>query len=138
MSARIPVVFVSHGAPDALLKAPDTLACWREISRQIPDPKAILVVSAYWESHKPTVSLSGAPETLHDFSGFSPELYHMQYLAQGAPVLAERVSLARIDDYAIELTKNVRFMAHETIAPEINPAYDRQKQVETQSMRLYR
>jgi 4,5-DOPA dioxygenase extradiol len=92
MSARMPVVFVSHGAPDALLNAPDTVACWGEIGRMVPAPKAILVVSSHWEARRPTVSLSEAPETIHDFSGFSPELYRMRYLAPGAPGLAERAA----------------------------------------------
>lgn len=91
MSERMPVVFVSHGAPDALLKAPDTVTCWREIGQMIPAPSAILVVSAHWEARQPTVSLSGAPETIHDFGGFSPLLHRMQYPAPGAPALAERV-----------------------------------------------
>ena len=91
MSARMPVVFVSHGAPDTLLKSPDTVACWRELGQVIPEPAAILVVSAHWETRMPTVSLADAPETIHDFSGFSPELYRMQYRAPGAPALAARV-----------------------------------------------
>lgn len=86
----MPVVFISHGAPDALLKAPDAVACWREIGRQVPTPAAILVVSAHWEARQPTASLSGAPETIHDFSGFAPALHRMQYPAPGAPALAER------------------------------------------------
>jgi len=91
MSVRMPVVFVSHGAPDALLKAPDAVDCWREIGRQIPPPTAVLVVSAHWEARRPTVSATAKPDTLHDFSGFSPELYRIQYPAPGAPALAERV-----------------------------------------------
>lgn len=91
MSERMPVVFVSHGAPDALLNAPDAVACWSEIGKLAPQPAAILVVSGHWEARQPTVSLSGSPETIHDFSGFSPELYRMQYRAPGAPAVAERV-----------------------------------------------
>jgi 4,5-DOPA dioxygenase extradiol len=86
----MPVVFVSHGAPDALLQAPDTVACWREIARELPQPKAILVVSAHWQARQATASLAGAPETIHDFSGFAPELHRMHYRAPGAPSLAER------------------------------------------------
>src|SRR5487761_2371800 len=92
MSKHMPVVFVSHGAPDALLKAPDTIAAWREMSHQIPVPKGILVISAHWEALQPTVSVASAPETIYDFSGFSPELYRMKYPAQGAPALAKRVA----------------------------------------------
>lgn len=92
MAARMPVVFVSHGAPDALLKAPDAVASWREIGRQVPEPTAILAVSAHWEARHPTLSLSGAPETIHDFAGFAPSLHRMQYPAPGAPSLAERAA----------------------------------------------
>ena len=92
MSERMPVVFVSHGAPDALLNAPDAVTSWSQIAQLVPEPAAILVVSAHWEADRPTVSLSGKPETIHDFSGFSPKLYSMRYPAPGAPALAERVT----------------------------------------------
>jgi 4,5-DOPA dioxygenase extradiol len=92
MHERTPVIFVSHGAPDALLKAPDAVACWRELGQLAEQPAAILVVSAHWETRQPTVSLANLPETIYDFSGFSPALYSMQYRAAGAPKLAERVA----------------------------------------------
>jgi 4,5-DOPA dioxygenase extradiol len=92
MSPRLPVVFVSHGAPDALLNAPETVECWRHIGRRVQQlqPRAILAVSGHWEARVPTASLSGAPATIHDFSGFSRALHQMQYSAPGAPEVAER------------------------------------------------
>lgn len=91
-AARMPVVFVSHGAPDTLLKSPDTVRRWEGIGRSMPAPRAILAVSAHWETRVPTASLAGAPETLHDFAGFAPALFRMRYAAPGAPALAERVA----------------------------------------------
>lgn len=92
MSSRMPVIFISHGAPDALLKAPSAVACWREIGAAVPRPKAILALSAHWEAVTPTVSLSERPETIHDFAGFARELYSLSYPAPGAPDLARRVA----------------------------------------------
>jgi 4,5-DOPA dioxygenase extradiol len=88
----MPVVFVSHGAPDTLLKSPAVVCCWADIGQAIPAPRAILAVSAHWETRVPTASLSGAPATIHDFSGFAPELHRMHYPAPGAPALAERAA----------------------------------------------
>jgi 4,5-DOPA dioxygenase extradiol len=117
MSARMPVVFVSHGAPDALLKATDAVACWREIGRQLPAPRSILAVSAHWEARQPTASLSGAPDTIHDFAGFAPELFRMQYPAPGAPAVAERaVALLTAAGMGADLHPN-RGLDHGTWVP---------------------
>jgi 4,5-DOPA dioxygenase extradiol len=91
-AARLPVVFVSHGAPDVLLKSPEVVRCWEGIGRAMPEPRAILAISAHWEARVPTASLAGAPATLHDFSGFAPELQRLRYPAPGAPALAERAA----------------------------------------------
>ena len=83
--------FLSHGAPTLALDPGRTGASWRALAKAIPRPRAILVVSAHWESRSPIVSAALRPETIHDFGGFPPALYTLQYPAPGAPVLAGRV-----------------------------------------------
>jgi 4,5-DOPA dioxygenase extradiol len=97
---RMPVVFISHGAPDALLHAHDAVAQWAEIGRRCPKPAAILMISAHWEERIPTASLAEAPATIHDFSGFAPSLHAMSYPAPGAPALA-RQAVALLEEAGI-------------------------------------
>ena len=91
MTARHPVLFVSHGAPDLLLNPAATGALWSALGHRLPRPVAILVVSAHWESATPTVSATPRPATVHDFGGFPKAIYEMQYPAPGAVRLADRV-----------------------------------------------
>jgi 4,5-DOPA dioxygenase extradiol len=50
--------------------------------------KAVLVVSAHWQSRGSRVMTTLAPATIHDFGGFAAELYRLEYPAPGAPALA--------------------------------------------------
>ncbi len=86
---KMPVLFLSHGAPSLILEAGETGEAWRQIAAQLPRPAAILVISAHWETRFPTVSSVAKPETIHDFSGFPAALYRLSYPAPGAPQLAE-------------------------------------------------
>lgn len=85
------VMFISHGAPDALFTAPASVACWREMRQRLEAPQAILVISAHWEANMATVSFSPKPDTIHDFSGFSPALNQIQYPVFGALDTAKQV-----------------------------------------------
>ena len=86
-----PVLFVSHGAPDLILGNGPTLDCWSTLGQQLPRPSAVLMISAHWLSHKPVFSTAAQPATIHDFGGFPPELYRVQYPAPGAPHLEAQV-----------------------------------------------
>ncbi|XP_074311672.1 4,5-DOPA dioxygenase extradiol-like [Silene latifolia] len=87
--------FISHGSPtlsiDESIPARHFLEGWKKQDyAQIP--KAILVISAHWETVEPTVSaVNGVSDTIYDFYGFPASMYKLKYPAPGAPELAKRV-----------------------------------------------
>lgn len=88
----MPTIFVSHGAPTLILEEKPARAFLASLGSQLPRPKAIIAVSAHWDTDVPAVSLARKPETIHDFYGFPEALYRLHYDAPGAPELAERVA----------------------------------------------
>ncbi len=90
---RLPTLFVSHGSPMLALDDSPARRFLQDLGRRLPRPQAILVASAHWETAGgPAVSLAAQPQTIHDFGGFPPALYQLQYPAPGAPHVATRAA----------------------------------------------
>jgi 4,5-DOPA dioxygenase extradiol len=90
MNDLMPALYIGHGAPP-LLDDPvwsGELAAW---AGDLPRPKAILIVSAHWESAPVSLSASGA-DLVYDFGGFAPKYYEMAYETPDATALAQRVA----------------------------------------------
>ena len=88
--SRMPTLFVSHGAPTFALSPGRAGPQLTELGRALPPPAAVLVVSPHWMTPDLRVGTSALPATIHDFGGFDPRLYQLNYPALGHPVLAWR------------------------------------------------
>lgn len=106
---RLPVLFVSHGSPMFALEAGETgpaLTRWGQALRQRhPGLRGVVILSPHWMAHGVEVMAHAQPPTWHDFGGFPPALYRLQYPAPGAPVLAQQVQ-ARLAQAGIAATLN--------------------------------
>ena len=129
----MPMLFVGHGNPMNAIEDNEFSRGWQMIGKELPKPRAVLCISAHWETKGTYVTAMERPETIHDFYGFPVELFEVRYPAPGSPELATETKDV-IKKGAVELDQSwgldhgcwsvVRHMYPEANVPTIEMSLD--------------
>ena len=91
---KMPVLFIGHGSPMNIILKNDYTRRLTELGKELPRPRAILVISAHWLTDGTFVTSAKKPRTIYDFYGFPDELYRLSYPSPGSPDDARQISEA--------------------------------------------
>lgn len=113
---RAPSLFISHGAPTFVIEPSPARDFLGGLGARLGRPKAIVAISAHYETDRVHVSTAARPEMIYDFRGFPEPLYSIQYPAPGAPDLAERIA-GMVEQAGLDVAREDRGFDHGTWTP---------------------
>lgn len=113
----MPVLFLGHGSPMNAIERNAWSDAWRLIGAALPRPRAVVCISAHWETQGPAVTGAQAPETIHDFYGFPQALFDVRYQAPGDPALARTVASLLGDEARIDPARGIDHGAWGVLLP---------------------
>ena len=92
MNTRMPALFIGHGSPMLAIESNPFTPRWHQAAQNMPQPRAIVCISAHWESEDSADTAAAEPGLIYDFYGFPPALYQVQYPVAGSPALAAQLA----------------------------------------------
>jgi aromatic ring-opening dioxygenase catalytic subunit (LigB family) len=98
--SRMPALFIPHGGGPSFFMTGDRKQRYQAtedflsgIQTALPErPRAILIITAHWETSVPSFTGAANPALIYDYYGFPPETYALEYTAPGEPALAQRAA----------------------------------------------
>jgi 4,5-DOPA dioxygenase extradiol len=100
---KMPSLFIGHGSPMNGIEDNEFSLRWKKMAAEIPQPEAVLVVSAHWFTRGTYITAMDHPQTIHDFGGFPQALFDVEYPAPGDPELAKQAA-SMVHHTSVKLT----------------------------------